>query len=117
MQETLQELRSLEELNFNSCFHDLKLVNSDVNNTILLGLRDRRKPIRRLRFKDTFLGNKTLLNLIELANETLIHSELKIHGSSFVRSKQALFSNVGRTNLVKTVAQLRVSSKIRAQVN
>ena len=64
MQETIQQMPILEEINFNQCFHDLKFANSSVNNTILLGLKNRRKPIRRVNFNETFLGNKTLNNLI-----------------------------------------------------
>ena len=70
----------LEEINFHRCFKDSKVTNNAVDNTILLGLRDRRKPIRRMRCYDSFLGNRTLVNMIELASETLIHSELKIFG-------------------------------------
>ena len=106
MQQTLQEMPFLEEINFQGCFHDLKFVNSSVDNTILLGLRDRRKPIRRVRFVDTFLGNRTMGNLIELANENLIHSELKFNGSSFTRSKQSLFSLLGNQALITSISQL-----------
>ena len=77
----------LEEINFYRCFRDLKLTNNSVDNTILLGLKDRRKPIRRVRFIDSFLGNRTLINMISLANEALIHTELKISGSSFIRAQ------------------------------
>ena len=76
----------LETINFNGCFHDLLVTNNQVNNTILLGLKGRKRPIRRVRFIDTFLGNKTLGNILELAEENLIHSELRIHGSCFIRS-------------------------------
>ena len=84
----------LEEINFHRCFKDSNLINNAVDNTILLGLRDRRKPIRSMRCVDSFLGNRTLVNMIELASETLIHSELKISGSSFIRKQKSLFSHV-----------------------
>jgi len=70
----------LETINFKNCFHDLMLLNNSVNNTILLGLKGRKRPIRRVCFIDTFLGNRGVGNILELAEDNLIHSELKIIG-------------------------------------
>ena len=90
MQETIQEMPVLETIEFSRCFLDLIRTHSKVNNTILLGLKGRQRPIRRVLFDQTFLGNRTINNILELAEENLIHSELRIRGASFARGDQDL---------------------------
>ena len=54
--------------------------------------------------------------MIELANEALIHTELRIWGSSFTRSKQSLFSTIGQKSLVKSYYSNKVSAAVKAQI-
>ena len=84
---------------------------------MLLGLKNREKPIRRIHFTSTFLGNKTLVHLIDLAAESLIHSELKFDGdSAFTRSRSSLFSQLGKNSssrVTRTPYMAKIATAMR----